>query len=351
MRKPDFKPPFKWTGGKNRMWGQYAPHFFPEREFTRFVDLFTGACSVGMWIAENYPKAEIVINDSNEELIELYTMIKCCYQPLETEYIKVVDKFLSFPEHLDKKKFYYELRDRHAFQYNEIDDVTLAAELLFMLKTNFNGMWKAYKKMDLKYSTPPGTLTQKPKFFETDSLRKFADFLSRTTIMCGDFEDTSKYISKDTFVYADPPYRDSIVDYKGGFDDKEQLRLITFLKAMSDCGALISESNKEIGDGFWKNNFDENYNIYEYNTKYTAGRGTTVTKAREVLITNYAPLEESEETMNKIDELIEKICEEEKLTTVEVLTKYPDLSKLKHEAELREKKEKAEKDKRQLLKG
>jgi DNA adenine methylase len=113
--------------------------------------------------------------------------------------------------------------------------------------------------------------------------------------LCGDFEDTGKYISKDTLVYADPPYRDSIVDYRGGFDDKEQLRLITFLKDMSDRGALISESNKEIGDGFWKNNFNEKYNIYEYNTKYTAGRGTTVTKAREVLITNYAPLEESDE--------------------------------------------------------
>jgi hypothetical protein len=54
--------------------------------------------------------------------------------------------------------------------------------------------------------------------------------------------------------------------------------------------------------------------------------------------------------MGKIDEVIESIRESEDLTTVEVLEKYPDLKRLKHEEELQEKK-KVVKENKQLLKG
>ena len=54
--------------------------------------------------------------------------------------------------------------------------------------------------------------------------------------------------------------------------------------------------------------------------------------------------------MGKIDEVIQNICETEGLTTIEVLDKYPDLKRLKHEEELSEKKKVINEDK-QLLKG
>tara|TARA_B100000900_G_scaffold407858_1_gene421198 strand:- start:305 stop:469 length:165 start_codon:yes stop_codon:yes gene_type:complete len=54
--------------------------------------------------------------------------------------------------------------------------------------------------------------------------------------------------------------------------------------------------------------------------------------------------------MGKIEEVIKSICESEGLTTVEVLEKYPDLKRLKHEEELTEKKKVINED-QQLLKG
>ena len=54
--------------------------------------------------------------------------------------------------------------------------------------------------------------------------------------------------------------------------------------------------------------------------------------------------------MSKIDEVIKSICESEGLTSVEVLEKYPDLKRLKHDEELQEKK-KVVKENKQLLKG
>ena len=54
--------------------------------------------------------------------------------------------------------------------------------------------------------------------------------------------------------------------------------------------------------------------------------------------------------MGKIEEVIKSLAESDGLTTIEVLEKYPDLKRLKHEEELQEKKEVVNEDK-QLLNG
>ena len=54
--------------------------------------------------------------------------------------------------------------------------------------------------------------------------------------------------------------------------------------------------------------------------------------------------------MGKIEEVIQSLCEAETLTTIEILEKYPDLKRLKHQEELQEKKKVVNEDK-QLLKG
>ena len=73
--KTKIQPLFKWTGSKQRMMQQYAPHFFPEQNFTRFVDLFAGGLTNSLWVYENYPDKEFVINDWNGELTLLYATL------------------------------------------------------------------------------------------------------------------------------------------------------------------------------------------------------------------------------------------------------------------------------------
>ena len=281
MSNFSLKPPFKWTGGKNRMWGAYLPIFFPDGEFNRFVDMFFGAGSVSIWISELFPNAEIIVNDANTELIDMYKVMQHDYDRFEVHYIELVNKFLEM-EYDGRKSMYYDLRDRHAFE--ETDPHVDASELYFMLKVNFNGMWKAYKKMDYKYSTPPGTLTQKTSFFDVQQVRKFASFIQNCTLLNGDFEITEPFITDKTFTYADPPYRDSVVTYQDTFNEDDQVRLVNYLKS---CPGYIAESNKEIGDKFWETNYGDGYNINIVPAKYTAGRGKSVIKVDEVLITNY----------------------------------------------------------------
>ncbi len=271
---------FKWTGSKQRMLEQYAPHFFPDGEFTRFVDLFAGGLTNSLWVYEKYPDKEFVLNDWNGELVLLYATLADNADEVIAEWFKCVQRWLSL-EPVDRKQYYYELREIYCLQNEGKSDVYLSALLLFMLQVNFNGMWKAYKKCNERYSTPPGTCLQKQQFFDVNKITRVANFLKKATICNGDFASVN--IKEGDWLYADPPYRDSVVLYQGGFNENDQVRLARFL---TESGCKFAYSNKHIGDSFYSDNF-VGCNIIDMAAKYTAGRGTSTLDVTEVLVTNY----------------------------------------------------------------
>jgi len=278
--KTSIAPMFKWTGSKQRMLEQYAPHFFPDGEFTRFVDLFAGGLTNSLWVYEKFPDKEFVLNDWNGELVLLYATLADNVDEVIAEWFKCVQRWLSL-EPVDRKQYYYELREIYCLQNEGKSDVYLSALLLFMLQVNFNGMWKAYKKCNERYSTPPGTCLQKQQFFDVNKITRVANFLKKATICNGDFASVN--IKEGDWLYADPPYRDSVVLYQGGFNEDDQVRLARFL---TESGCKFAYSNKHIGDTFYSDNF-VGCNIIDMAAKYTAGRGTSTLDVTEVLVTNY----------------------------------------------------------------
>jgi len=280
------RAPFKWAGGKRRILASYIDIFFPPKQPKVFVDMFCGAGSVGLWMAEQYPGIKIILNDANKELIDMYKVIRDSYPKFEKEYMKIVGKCPRTPE--ERKKYYYTLREEYCHHYNKLSKEKIAADLFFMLKTNFNGIWRAYKKCRLRYSTSPGAMTFAPKFLKVEPIRKFSQFLQRCELKCGDFGKLDKWMNPGTYYYADPPYRSTDVVYQGGFEDKEQKRLASFLTKASDKGCWIAESNREIGDKFWDNVFPKKFHKhYIRAVKYTVGAGKKTQKKDEVLITNF----------------------------------------------------------------
>ena len=104
--KTKIQPLFKWTGSKQRMMQQYAPHFFPEQNFTRFVDLFAGGLTNSLWVYENYPDKEFVINDWNGELTLLYATLADDVDGVVAEWQNCVNKWLSLDSVDDRKKYF-----------------------------------------------------------------------------------------------------------------------------------------------------------------------------------------------------------------------------------------------------
>lgn len=274
------KPLFKWTGSKQRMREQYAPHFFPETVDT-YVDLFAGGLTNVLWVADKYPEANIVLNDINTELIQLYRDLADDADNVVEAWQDCVDKWLEDEDKDARKKLYYSLRETYCLHWEDKPSAMLSGMLLFMLSVNFNGIWKAYIKCNHRYSTPPGVCTQKAKFFDKDNIFAVANVLSKATILSGSFEDV--VLPEGAFVYADPPYRDCIVEYQGGFTEELQIKLAE--KLMSHRG-LFAYSNKDIGDNFYDEHFP-NTNIVECSATYTAGRGIHTHKVKEVLVTNW----------------------------------------------------------------
>ncbi len=278
------KPLFKWTGGKGRLLAKYTDvNFFPDaEEFDTFVDLFAGSCTTVLWVAERYPDKKLVINDKNTELVTMYRHIADEWDEFIIYYHDYVSQFLQGTKE-DRKQLYDYYKEVYAFEYVNMSPVQVSALLLVMLKTNFNGIWKSYFKWASRYSTPAGTMTYKTNtdLFNPQKLLDFRDILRRTTIYNESFEDVP--IPNNSWIYADPPYRDSHSMYSDQFDDKLQVQLGEFLKGQN---GLYAESNKEIGDGFWKNLYPDAH-IHELEHKYTCGQGKAVVPVTEVLIKNY----------------------------------------------------------------
>lgn len=274
------KPLFKWTGSKQRMKEQYAPHFFPETVET-YVDLFAGGLTNVLWVADRYPEANIILNDANAELIQLYRDLASNVDGVVEAWQECVDKWLDNEDKSFRKKLYYSFRETYCLHWEDKPSPVLSGMLLFMLSVNFNGIWKAYLKCNQRYSTPPGVCTQKEKFFDRDNIFAVASVLKKSTILSGSFEDV--VLPDGAFVYADPPYRDCVVEYQGGFTEELQVKLAE--KLMNHKGPF-AYSNKDIGDGFYDRHFPE-ANIIPCNATYTAGRGIHTHKVSEVLVTNF----------------------------------------------------------------
>lgn len=280
------KPLFKWTGGKGRLLTKYTDlNFFPEADqFDTFVDLFFGGGAVSCWVADKYPDKKLIINDLNWEMMGLMDQIKNNWKVFKDHYLKTSEVFLNTPQ--DRRKALYNCyKKRYAWNYKGLSDAEIAANLLVMLKTNFNGIWQGYKMYGERYSTPPGHINYKATLFDLNKLELFRDMLCRAEVYNRSFEDVP--VPERAWVFADPPYRDTKKMYSDQFDDQLQDILANHLLSLAEeKGAIYAESNKEIGDGFWTSRFPAEYlNFLDH--KYTCGHGGAVNPVTEVLIKNY----------------------------------------------------------------
>lgn len=300
------RPPFKWAGAKNRMFARYAASgFFTEQDPKLFVDMFAGTGAVGWWVAKNYPNTTIVLNETCDELINMYRMMqRNTFSAFETEYGKHVKAYASYTDPQDRKKHYYALRDRYALNYQTMNPVEQAAALFYMLQTGFNGIWQTSENFNNRYASPAGLMTWKPNgdLFSKTRIQNFASFIDRCVLVSGDFEKTQVFMNSDAWFYADPPYRLSKAKYAsaGAFTDYDQTRLCDFLKSAHKSGDLAVMSNREDHDidvdeglnktvqkGWFADKFNDDWNVKYYKVKYTAGRHNKGKLGTEVLIKNY----------------------------------------------------------------
>jgi DNA adenine methylase len=292
------KPFLKWAGGKTQLLNDIEkrlPDGFSTGKITTYVEPFVGGGAVFFYIAQKYPKIKkFYLYDINNDLVNCYKTIQSNVYSLIESLKRLEAEFLPL-NHNGRKEFY--LKIRKEFNHEKINNsgVEVAAKLIFLNKTCFNGLYRVNSKNE--FNVPFGDY-KNPKICNEKNLLAVSQVLQKAEIIFGDFTKSKKHISKNTFVYLDPPYRPlngtaSFTSYsKDSFSEDDQIRLAEFCKEIKQIGAefLLSNSdpkNEDKNDCFFENNF-KGFDICRVKASRminckAIGRG----QINELIITNY----------------------------------------------------------------
>lgn len=277
LRYYNLQPFTKWTGGKRKLL-PILRSYMPET-FNNYFEPFLGG---GALFFDISPR-NAVVNDFNEELINTYKQIKDHPE-------KLIELLQQHQKH-NSKTYYLDIRsvdrDNRIF---EMSDIERAARLLYMLRVNFNGLYRVNSKN--QFNVPYGKY-KNPKIVDSDLIYKISEYLNENniTFLNTDFEKAIREVGEGDFVYFDPPYiplteTSSFTSYTHeGFSYDDQVRLRDTFKVLSDIGAyvMLSNSSSPLVEELYKD-----FNIHLIETFRTNGaQKESRGKISEILVTNY----------------------------------------------------------------
>lgn len=277
IKKVTLQPFTKWTGGKRQLL-PVIRELIP-KTYNRYFEPFVGGGALFFDLA---PK-DAVINDFNAELINCYQQIKDNPQEL-IEILKVHQEYNS-------KEYYLDLRsaDRDE-RVDMMSEVQRAARILYMLRVNFNGLYRVNSKN--QFNVPYGRY-KNPKIVDEELISAISVYLNNNQleIKVGDFEKAIVDVRTGDFVYFDPPYiplseTSAFTSYTHeGFSFADQVRLRDAFKRLSDTGAyvMLSNSSSALVEELYKD-----FNIhYVEATRTNGAKSSSRGKISEIIVTNY----------------------------------------------------------------
>ena len=298
------KPILKWAGGKGQLLEQIAKHLpqeLIEGKIDCYIEPFIGGEAVFFWIAQNFNIKEFYLSDINQELILLYKTIQKDVSSLVEELKKIENEYLILNEEkrkiyfLNKRESYNKFKDRIDIKNFDISWFRRAAQIIFLNRTCFNGLFRVNKK---GYFNVPFGNYKNPRICHTDNLISASKLLQKATIQYFDFTEIQSLATPKTFVYFDPPYRPltktaSFKSYSQfDFNDDEQKRLASFYQKLDRQGTKLMLSNSDPKNIDKNDNFfDELYSGFTINriqaNRMINSKASNRGAISELLITNY----------------------------------------------------------------
>ncbi len=272
------KPFVKWAGGKRQIIDKLK-RYVPD-EFDTYYEPFIGG---GALLFELSPR-RAVINDSNEELMNVYSVL------CDEEKFKKMCSVLNHYEKEHCEEFYYDIRnkDRNKNAYKRLSDYTRAARTIYLNKACFNGLYRVNSKNE--FNVPFGK-KERVNTYDGGNLITVSNYLTMNDveILSVDFEQSVKNAKKGDFIYFDPPYDSETSTFNSytedGFGKDEQIRLAKVFKELDSrgCYVMLSNHNTSLINDLYKN-----FNIHVIEAKRNINsNGKKRGKVKEVIITNF----------------------------------------------------------------
>ena len=293
------RPFVKWAGGKGSLIPQlnnFYPYELKNGIIERYIEPFVGGGAVLIDILQKYDVQEAYAFDINIDLINSYNVIKNNVEDLITNLKQMETEYLQL-EQEERKNYFYNKREEYnnyTLEENE-HNIQRAAQFIYLNRTCFNGLYRVNKAG--KFNVPMGS-HKNPTICDEENLRNLSKLIQNVQFQYGDYRRSMEYVTENTFVYFDPPYRplnvtSGFTSYtKEDFNDDNQRELVEFYRELNEQNVklMLSNSNpkntnKE--DTFFDNiyqgfNIDEIYASRMINAN-SKGRG----KISEILVTNY----------------------------------------------------------------
>lgn len=270
------EPIVKWAGGKRQLLPELK-HRLPNN-ITRYVEPFIGGGA--LFFDLNIDNA--VINDTNKELINVYTSVRDMTDELLEQLQQLEEQYnsLSFEE---QNTIFYKKREEYNISISNHNlGVREAALFIFLNKTCYNGLYRVNSTGS--YNTPFGQ-RKHISLYNENNIRECAERLRFTRIMCGDFESACKYLRRGSFVYFDSPYYDTFDTYQaGGFNEEDHKRLARLFRKLTLQGVNCMLSNS---DTTFIRSLYQGYHIETIDVKRMINCDGKNRSGKEIIVTNY----------------------------------------------------------------
>ena len=227
---PWASPVLRWAGSKRKLLPLLMGNI-PEN-YNRYIEPFCGSACLFFAIRP----AKAILGDINPELIH-------CYEQIRKHPFLLNRAVSKIP---NTKKDYYEIRKKETLSLNPLDR---AARFIYLNRYCFNGVYRTNKKgiFNVPRGTRTGKIPSENAFFRCS----FA--LRKANILNLDFSKCLSQVTKDDFIYLDPPYasseRPSIEEYGvESFQHTDISRLVNQLIRIDNIGALFLLSYSDTPD-------------------------------------------------------------------------------------------------------
>ena len=268
-------PFLKWAGGKRQLMPEIRKMLPKGVTNHPYYEPFIGG---GALFFELLPK-RAVINDYNEELINVYTVIRD--NPSE----------LDLKRHKNTAEYFYKIRaiDRQPL-FSNLTRIERASRIIYLNKTYYNGLYRVNNAGE--FNSPFGRY-KNPNIVNEPVIKAVSKYLNSSQIQISscDYALILKDAPTDSFVYLDPPYHpvsegSSFTGYvQGGWDEGEQLRLRDVCNRLSERGIKFILSNS--ASDFIREIYSD-YNIHIVQAKRSVNSNPSRRgQVDEFLIRNY----------------------------------------------------------------
>jgi DNA adenine methylase len=228
------RPFVKAVGGKTFLLPEILARL--PAKINTYYEPFVGGGAVFFALASERRFKQAVIGDANEELMNLYSMIR--KNPYDLT--ELLDHGFGQDE-----KSYYKIR---AQDPGALNPLARAARTLYLNKVGFNGLYRVNKKG--VFNVPWGKQEGRT-ILDEENMLACCDALGRAALTALDFEQTVALAKRGDTVYFDPPYipltpTANFTTYTaGGFTLEDQTRLRDVAKKLDAKGVRVLLSNSD----------------------------------------------------------------------------------------------------------